>query len=96
MPREAELSLNERAFILQALKEGIRVDGRAFGAYRDLELSFGEEYGVVDVTLGKTRYYFLLFRLPFQYADDTIGSSPASPPTSPPPSPTENSTAFSP
>ena len=56
MPREAEPSLNERAFILQALQEGIRIDGRPFDTYRDLELSFGEEYGVVDVTLGKTRY----------------------------------------
>ncbi len=55
MPREAEPSLNERAFILQALQEGIRVDGRPLDAYRNLELSFGEEYGVVDVTLGKTR-----------------------------------------
>lgn len=59
MPREAEPSLNERAFILQALQEGIRIDGRPLAAFRNLELSFGEEYGVVDVTLGKTRYYSL-------------------------------------
>lgn len=56
MPREAEISLNERAFILQALKEGIRLDGRAFDAFRDVELTFGEEYGAVDVCLGKTRW----------------------------------------
>ena len=56
MPREAEPSLNERAFILEALKEDIRLDGRALDAFRNVELTFGEEYGVVDVKLGKTRY----------------------------------------
>lgn len=55
MPREAELSLNEREFIQQALRENIRLDGRAFDAFRKLELSFGDEYGVADVRLGKTR-----------------------------------------
>ncbi|KAF2715521.1 exoribonuclease [Pleomassaria siparia CBS 279.74] len=55
MPREADISVNERAFILQALQERIRLDGRAFDAFRPLELSFGDEYGVVDVQLGKTR-----------------------------------------
>ena len=56
MPREAEPSLNERIFILQALRENIRLDGRAFNSFRDMELSFGDEYGVADVRLGKTRY----------------------------------------
>lgn len=56
MPRESEPSLNERAFVLQALRENIRLDGRAFDAFRDMELSFGDEYGVADVRLGKTRY----------------------------------------
>jgi len=55
MPREAEPSLNERAFILEALKEDIRLDGRALDAFRDIEISFGEDHGVADVTLGKTR-----------------------------------------
>lgn len=55
MPRAAELSLNEREFILQALRQDFRVDNRAFDEYRPLELTFGEEYGVADVQLGKTR-----------------------------------------
>ncbi|KAF2248410.1 hypothetical protein BU26DRAFT_520091 [Trematosphaeria pertusa] len=55
MPREAEISVNERAFIQQALQEQIRLDGRAFDAFRPLELTFGDEYGVADVQLGKTR-----------------------------------------
>ena len=58
MPREAELSLNEREFLLQALGENVRLDGRAFDAFRDLDLTFGDEYGVADVRLGKTRYVF--------------------------------------
>ena len=55
MPREAEPSLNERAFILQALQEDIRLDGRALDAFREMGLSFGDDYGVADVTMGNTR-----------------------------------------
>lgn len=55
MPREAELSVNEKTFILDALKEGIRLDGRPLDAFRQLELTFGEEYGAVNVALGKTK-----------------------------------------
>ncbi|MCJ1316741.1 hypothetical protein MMC15_002062 [Xylographa vitiligo] len=55
MPREAEPSLNERAFVLKALRENIRIDGRALDAFRDINVAFGEEYGVADVRLGKTR-----------------------------------------
>ncbi|KAK0736976.1 ribosomal protein S5 domain 2-type protein [Apiosordaria backusii] len=55
MPREAEPSLNERQFVLQALQDSIRLDGRELDQYRPLELTFGDQYGVADVTLGKTR-----------------------------------------
>ncbi|KAJ9151727.1 Exosome complex component rrp45 [Pleurostoma richardsiae] len=57
MPREAEPSLNEKTFVSQALQENLRLDGRDFDQYRPLELTFGEEYGVVDVKLGKTRVF---------------------------------------
>jgi len=56
MPREAEPSLNERQFVTQALKEGLRLDGRQLDQYRKLELTFGDQYGVVEVSLGKTKY----------------------------------------
>ena len=56
MPREAEPSINERAFVLEALEENIRLDGRALDAFRDIDISFGDDYGVADVQLGKTRY----------------------------------------
>ncbi|KAF2400814.1 exoribonuclease [Trichodelitschia bisporula] len=55
MPREATLSTNEREFILEALRQDKRLDGRAFEQFRSLELSFGDEFGVVDVQLGRTR-----------------------------------------
>lgn len=55
MPREADPSNNEKTFLLQALRENIRLDGRAFDEFRPLDLSFGDEYGVATVQLGKTR-----------------------------------------
>ncbi|KAK1751716.1 ribosomal protein S5 domain 2-type protein [Echria macrotheca] len=55
MPREAEPSLNERQFVLQALRENLRLDGRPFDKYRPVELIFGEQYGVVEVSFGKTK-----------------------------------------
>ncbi|KAK4252371.1 ribosomal protein S5 domain 2-type protein [Corynascus novoguineensis] len=55
MPREAEPSLNEKQFVIQALQENLRLDGRELDQYRPLELTFGDQYGVADVTLGNTR-----------------------------------------
>lgn len=55
MPREAEPPKNERDFILEALQEDIRLDGRSLDAYRNIDISFGDEYGTADVQLGKTR-----------------------------------------
>ena len=55
MPREAEPSTNEQAFLLSALRENIRLDGRAFDHYRPISLSFGDEYGTADVRIDKTR-----------------------------------------
>lgn len=56
MPREVEPSLNERQFIRDALFESIRLDGRQLDQFRNLDLQFGDDYGVADVRLGKTRY----------------------------------------
>lgn len=67
MPRETEPSLNERSFVLQALRENIRLDGRALDAFRDMDLSFGDQYGVADVRLGKTRYYLILITRSTKY-----------------------------
>ena len=56
MPREVEPSSNEKKFIDKTLQEGRRLDGRAFEEFRKLDLTFGDQYGVADVTLGGTRY----------------------------------------
>ena len=55
MPREADPSSNAQAFLLSALRENLRLDYRAFDAFRPIHLSFGDEHGVADVRLGKTR-----------------------------------------
>lgn len=56
MPRETGLSVNAREFIRRALSEHQRLDGRNLDTYRDLKITFGQEPGVADVRLGKTRY----------------------------------------
>lgn len=63
MPKEAEPSLNERQFFAKALAQDIRLDGRSLDQFRALEIEFGDEYGVVDVRLGRTRS--VPFSLPF-------------------------------
>lgn len=55
MPREAEPSLPEREFVLQALEEGLRLDGRKLEQFRPLDLTFGDEYGCAQVKFGKTQ-----------------------------------------
>jgi exosome complex component RRP45 len=55
MPREIEAALPEKNFVLQSLSVGVRLDGREFEDYRAIQLSFGDEYGVVDLQIGKTR-----------------------------------------
>ncbi|KAL2832827.1 ribosomal protein S5 domain 2-type protein [Aspergillus cavernicola] len=54
MNKEALLSIAERDFILDALREDVRLDGRAADQLRPLTLSFEEEHGHVKVQLGKT------------------------------------------
>jgi exosome complex component RRP45 len=63
MPREAEPSVNEKQFVLHALGENLRLDGRAFDQFRELELTFGDEYGVADLRLGNTRFAFIYVSL---------------------------------
>jgi exosome complex component RRP45 len=60
MPREPEPSQNEKDFVLKLLEDERRLDGRSFSEYRKLELTFGDELGVAEVQLGKTRHVTLL------------------------------------
>lgn len=55
MVRELEPSVNETAFLLQALKQGRRVDGREIYDMRSVEITLGSDYGYVEVQLGRTR-----------------------------------------
>lgn len=56
MSKENSLSVLEREFILEALLQNIRLDGRRLDAFRPLSVTFGEEYGHVKIQLGQTRY----------------------------------------
>ena len=55
MPRELEPSSNEKIFVLEALQQALRVDGRQLDEFRKVDISFGEEFGLADVKLGRTR-----------------------------------------
>ncbi|KAI7888300.1 ribosomal protein S5 domain 2-type protein [Mucor mucedo] len=55
MVRELEPSVNEVAFLLEALKQGRRVDGREVYDMRSVEITLGADYGYVEVQLGRTR-----------------------------------------
>lgn len=55
MPRGADISNVEKAFILQALGQNLRLDGRGLDQFRDIQLVFGDQLGTVTVSLGRTR-----------------------------------------
>lgn len=52
---KVELSNNEKDFVLGLLKQETRVDGRKLLQLRDVEITFGESLGHVEVSLGKTK-----------------------------------------
>ncbi|XP_071975445.1 exosome complex component RRP45 [Engystomops pustulosus] len=53
--RETPLSNCERTFLLQAITDRKRIDGRQTYDYRNIKITFGTEYGCCIVELGKTR-----------------------------------------
>jgi len=55
MVKEFETSNNEKDFILQGIKEGLRLDNRDKYDFRPIGLVFGPEYGRSEVMLGNTR-----------------------------------------
>jgi exosome complex component RRP45 len=54
MPREIEPPTVQRDFLLAALAEGKRLDGRLPLEMRDMQLRFGEELGWCECRLGQT------------------------------------------
>lgn len=55
MPRGLDVSNVERAFILDALAQRVRLEGRDFYQFRNIELELGEEYGTATVSTGNTK-----------------------------------------
>jgi len=55
MNRELEPSINEKNFLYEALRQGKRIDGRGIYDVRNIRITFGNQYGHVQVQLGKTR-----------------------------------------
>uniref|UniRef100_A0A8C7HJ35 Exosome component 9 n=1 Tax=Oncorhynchus kisutch TaxID=8019 RepID=A0A8C7HJ35_ONCKI len=55
--RDTPLSNCERDFLLKAIQETKRLDGRQTYDYRSIKISFGTDYGCCFVDLGKTRRY---------------------------------------
>ncbi|XP_030644042.1 exosome complex component RRP45 [Chanos chanos] len=53
--KDTPLSNCERQFLLKAVEEKKRVDGRQTYDYRNIKITFGTEYGCCIVDLGKTR-----------------------------------------
>ncbi|XP_044285356.1 exosome complex component RRP45 isoform X2 [Varanus komodoensis] len=53
--KETPLSNCEKRFLLRAIEEKKRLDGRQCYDYRNLRISFGADYGCCIVELGKTR-----------------------------------------
>ncbi len=56
MVANQRISNNESDFVLESLGRQIRVDGRDLLEYRALKIEFGDDYGLVTVRLGKTKY----------------------------------------
>ncbi|VEU21846.1 DEKNAAC102809 [Brettanomyces naardenensis] len=56
MGLDYDISTNEQEFVLEALKQNVRLDGRKLLDMRDVKISIlPSEYGHVEVSLGKTR-----------------------------------------
>eukprot|EP00736_Rhodelphis_marinus_P011310 Rmarinus@m.2562 len=53
--KDRPLSKNERDFIVSALRDGVRVDGRAPNKYRPVAIEYGPAIGAVEVRIGFTR-----------------------------------------
>jgi exosome complex component RRP45 len=51
----ALLSSNERNFVVDALKEQLRIDGRRYYDVRNIKISYGPALGLAEVQLGVTR-----------------------------------------
>ena len=53
--KELMLSTLEKEFILKAIAERTRLDGREANTHRDIRVSFGEDHGCCFVNIGETK-----------------------------------------
>ena len=53
-------SIPEREFLLDAINQSLRLDGRGLWQARTPTLTFGPELGWVECSMGKTRYVSFL------------------------------------
>lgn len=49
------LSTNERNYILEGLKEGVRFDGREYTGHRNISILLGGKTGTIELNLGATK-----------------------------------------
>ncbi|CAG9856221.1 unnamed protein product [Phyllotreta striolata] len=52
--RKTLISNCEKKFLIKNLSEWTRLDGRAFDEFREIQISFGKDWGSCHVSLGKT------------------------------------------
>ncbi|KAI9313803.1 ribosomal protein S5 domain 2-type protein [Dichotomocladium elegans] len=55
MVKDLDPSINETNFLLKALEEKQRVDGRGIYDVRSIQIKFGSDFGQANVQLGRTR-----------------------------------------
>ncbi|KAG8827314.1 hypothetical protein FRB91_001719 [Serendipita sp. 411] len=55
MPRSVSPSIPEKEFLVSALQQSLRLDGRSVVELREPQLTFGPELGWVECAMGKTR-----------------------------------------
>ncbi|PVF97579.1 putative RRP45-exosome complex exonuclease [Serendipita vermifera] len=55
MPRSVSPSINEKEFLVSALQQSLRLDGRSMGGLREPQFTFGPDLGWVECAMGKTR-----------------------------------------
>jgi exosome complex component RRP45 len=58
--KQLVVSTNERDFVLQALANNLRADGRRAFDFRSMKLTFGSRPGHLEVELGQTRVFVAL------------------------------------
>ncbi|SCU86821.1 LAMI_0D03730g1_1 [Lachancea mirantina] len=57
MAKDIEISVSQGRFLIETLKQKVRLDGRRFDQMRDVDIELGKDRGDVMVTMGKTRVH---------------------------------------